>query len=145
MQVKPKSNATAPVPLNERKAPVCQMELELQWVEFNEMTEEHIYRCPLEYPECECIVHYSCEKHFTFTLDDSPVIFSPVPSHHRASDVFKSIRRLVEQEFGTLCNSYNLTNLKFRGARNYSVLSSLLETGRLLKKLSKLPELAAVT
>lgn len=139
VQVKPKSNATATVELNEQNVPVCQMELPLEWVEFNETTEEHLYRCPLEYAECECIAHFSCEKHFTFTLDDSPVIFSPIPHHHRASDVFKSIRRLVEVEFGILGNSYNMTNLKFRRKRNFALLSNLLETGRILRKLSKLP------
>ena len=129
------------VELNEQKVPVCQMELPLQWVEFNEVKEEHIYRCPLENPECECIAHLSCEKLFTFTLDDSTVIFSPIPHHHRASKLFCKIRRLVETEFAILCNSYNIENLKFRRERNFSILSAFLETGRILRKLSNLPEL----
>lgn len=142
VQIKPKSNATAPVELNEHKVPVCQMQLPLTWVEFNQTTEEHIYRCPLEHPECECISHLSCEKLFTFTFDDNPVIFSPIPHHHKACDVFRSVRRLIESEFGTLGNAYNMTNLKFRQKRNFSLLSALLETGRLLRKLIHLPGLA---
>jgi len=142
VQVKPKSNATANAELNEKKVPICQMELPLQWVEFNEVTEEHIYRCPLEHPECECIEHLSCEKHFTFTLDDSPVIFSPIPHHHKASKVFSDIRRLVEVEFAILGNTYNMGALKFRRERNFSLLSDFLETVRILRKLANLPELA---
>ena len=142
VQVKPKSNATSKVNLNDKKIPICQMELPLQWVEFNELTGEHIYRCHLEHPECECIEHLSCEKLFTFTLDDSPVIFSPIPHHHRASKIFCNIRKLIEVEFAVLCNSYNIGNLKFRREQNFSTLSAFLETARILQKLSNLPELA---
>jgi hypothetical protein len=133
--VRPKSNAVLPdYSLSDTGTPCCpQMDEPLDWSYLDSEDNVHVYNCI----KTDCIYEHVCQRQFEIPMSQHPALLGAFPAHTRCGRLLLSLRKLIEPEFGVQTLWSRLKSLPFRRLHNFKLLSQLIDTVHLLKKLSQ--------
>ena len=132
--VRPKSNAVLPdYSLSDTGTPCCpKMDEPLDWSYLDSEDNVHVYNCATD-----CIYEHECLRQFDIPMSQHPALLGAFPFHTRCGQLLLSLRKLIEPEFGVQTLWSRLKSLPFRRLYNFKLLSQLIDTVHLLKKLSQ--------